>query len=608
MSIQPANNSPNLKQAASKKTASVGCPGCGATPCGCGKQAPSGNEATQKESVSISAQPAPPKDKTPPQDPPKNGPPAPETVKVAVYAQDPFVDKPMVIDINKSDIGTNLRSERVKIRDRREHASPDGQGNFILPEGSDGLSQVNALVMTDKTLDLFEDYRGSEIPWATRGDQISVTPHKQEGRNAYYSRWGGGTNYFYSESPGLGTVMKTANSTDVVSHETGHAMLDGLRPGFFGTHDAETGAFHEAFGDCAAMLLSLSDASNRARTYEATGGNLLDNHNATSSLAEEFGAARAFDNDDPSDDHKTYLRTALTDFVYQDPATLPPGRGSDTELGREVHSFARLFASAFYDAIDSVYMQSIYEDRQCPEEALGTSQAVMGPLLLRSVDAGPTNGTTFKQVALGILAADKETNEGKYSEGLTKVFLKRKLITPEDIAADEQRRADVPKIELPANLSKANAVNFLEDNAETLGVSKDLPFVPDSVSKNGRGETFVSFRYAQEVPVTVDGLEGMTTDVHGGLNLVFNAEGKLIDRVESKITEDTIEREMAGIADSKAKNAIAEDQGEGLFKSDAPGTNLFKSAIQGSKIVRVPVSGCAIDGGHDHSHEGHHHG
>ena len=573
--------------------------------CGC-SHAPAAPAPAPAESVVINSQPGfEPPPQQPPQEPPKQDPKQPPSdpnnAKVAVYAQDPYVAEPIIMEIPKNEIGDNLQSSRVKIRDQRTHATPDQNGNYLLAEGSDGISQVNALVFTNETLQLFEEYRGSEIPWAVSGDQMSVTPHKQEGRNAYYSRWGGGTNYFYSHSPGLDTVMKTANSTDVVSHETGHALLDGLRPGFFSTHDAETGAFHEAFGDCAAMLMGLRDASNRDMVIEQSGGSLR-NHNVISSLAEEFGAARAFDNDNPGDDHKIWLRTAINKFTYKDPSEIPPGRGDDDNLGREVHSFSRLFSGAFYDAIESVYMQSIYDDKQCPKEALQTAERVTGPLLTRAIEAGSTSRARFKEIALGMIAADGAMNEGKYSDGLKKVFLDRKIITPEDIANDEKRRAELPDVRLPENLSKANALNFLEANAEALGVPSNEAYVPDGVSTNGRGETFVSFRYQNEVPVMVPGLENMVTDVQGGVNLVFNADGKLIDRVHSEINSETVLDEMAGIADMKSKEAIIEKETLDLFKSDAD-TSVFKSAIEGNKIVRIPVSGC----NHDHGHEHHHH-
>ena len=543
------------------------------------------------ESVTISNGSSQPKAevKTQVEAPKTEEPSAQGNVKVSIYAQDPFVAAPILLEIPQNEIGSNLRGPRVVTDDTRPLAKPDAQGNYILADRSDGVSQVNAHVVTTETLQLFEGYNnGKAIPWAV-GEKLSVTPHKQEGRNAYYSRWGGGTNYFFSNSPGLNAVMKTANSSDVVAHETGHALLDGMRPGFFGTHDDETGAFHEAFGDCAAILYGLTQKANRDMFAEQTGGDTT-KHNVFSSLAEEFGAARVRDNSDPSDDHKTWLRTTQTAFTYKPPSQLPDGRGSETELGREVHSFSRLFSSAFYDSVVAVYNQARSEGASV-DDALVKSEQVNGPALLRSIDASSPNRTTFKQIALGMIAADK-ANGGKYAQGMADAFIKREIITAADVKADEARLADMPQVQLPQDLNKGNAVEFLEANAEALGVNAALPFTPDRVSTNGNGETMVSYRFSEEVPVTVKGLEGKVTDVQGGLNLVFDASGKLIDRVYDEINGDTVAREMAGIAKMVAEDAIVDKAALALFKSGDFDESIFKSQIDGNKIVRIPVSGC----------------
>lgn len=515
-------------------------------------------------------------------------------VKVHVYQQDPFVAQPILMEIPANEINKDLTSPRVVTEDTRPLAKPDADGNYLLEHLSDGLSQVNAHVITNQTLHLFEGYRGGKIGWAV-GEQLSVTPHKQEGRNAYYSRWGGGTNYFFSPSPGLGRTMNTADSADVVSHETGHALLDGLRPGYFGTHDDETGAFHEAFGDCAATLYALSQKDNRDLFAKQTGGDMT-KHNVFSSLAEEFGAARVLDNSDPSDDHKTWLRTNLNDFTYKPPSELPPGRGSETELGREVHSFSRLFSAAFYDSVAAVYNQARAEG-QSIDQALITAEKINGPAIERSVEAASTSRATFKQIALGMIASEK-ANGGKYADAMAQAFTKRKIITPSDIKTNEERLDKLPNVHLPAGgvtsgaLSRANAVDFLEAHANDLGIPKDLPFVPERASVNGKGETFLSYRYAQEVPVTVAGLEDKVTDVQGGVTLVFDKEGQLIDSDLTLINDQTVDREMKGISRLNDQHAIIDKAALGLFKSSHGDETLYKSSIDGNKIVRIPISGC----------------
>lgn len=564
------------------------------TACGCphqGEAQPASRAPADQVQLSAArADDAPPPEDPGDSPPPEEPPPPPANVKVNVYGQDPFVNGPIVMEIEPEKIGTNLSGERVRVQDRRPLPSPDANGNFLLAPGSDGISQVNAHTVTYKTLDLFERYRGARIPWAFRSDALQVVPHKQEGRNAYYSRWEQSTNYFHFRSEALDTTVKTANSSDVVSHETGHAMLDGLRPGYFGTWDAETGAFHEAFGDCAAMLFNLEQASNRELIQRQSGGSLRE-HNALSSLAEEFGAGVKRDNDNPADDHKTYLRTALNSFTYVDPSELPPGRGDEDHLGREVHSFSRLFSAGFYDAIESVYMQSIYQDRQCPAEALKTAADVTGPLLVRAIESGSASQARFRQLALGMLAADAQLNEGKYTEGLKKAFIQREFITEEDFQEDQLRRAQLPEVKLPSGLNEKETLEFLHQNREALGLPENLPWKSVTQHQNDRGEQFLSFQYAQETPVSVEGFEGFTADLLGSANMVFDKTGKLVD---FDFTPVNVEREMMGIAEMRDTNAIMTTDQENIFNS-ADGS-LFKTVVRGKKLVRVPVSSC----GHDH--------
>lgn len=561
---------------------------------GCCSHAKHEEVAVPSESVALSASPAPARSET---SVASAVPKATEkAVQVNVYPQDPLASGPLLMSTDDTVFGADLSNGRVRIDDNRTHAKPDASGNFIFADGSDGIAQANTLYYTSKTLQAFEEYRGGKIGWATRREQLTVNPHEQQGRNAYYSRGGGGTAYFYDNSPSLNTVVKTANATDVVSHETGHALLDGLRPGFFSTHDLETGAFHEAFGDCAAMLMCLKDPSNRAKLAEQTGGDLR-KHNVLSSLAEEFGAAIHGDNKDPNDDHRTYLRTALNSFKYTDPKKLPPGRGDHDNMGAQVHSFSRLFSASFYDCLESIVKQSVAEG-QSFDQALQTAEKVAGPLLVRAIESGSPSQARYKALALAMVAGDK-ANGGKYADGIAQAFINREIISAADVKAQEQRQAEVPALQLPeGELSNANSLDFLEANLETLGLPADKMYTPENVTTNDRGETFISFRYSQEVPVTVPGLQDKVTDVQGGVNLVFDASGKLVDSIHTEISPETVENEMAGIAHLQARNAIIDKESLNLFKSVGD-ASVFKSVIEGNKIVRVPISGC--------DHEGHTH-
>ena len=62
----------------------------------------------------------------------------------------------------------------------------------------------------------------------------------------------------------------SGESTDVVAHEVGHGLVDSIRPDFFSVNFLEVAAFHEAAGDCVAVLTALSDLETRKALLNVT--------------------------------------------------------------------------------------------------------------------------------------------------------------------------------------------------------------------------------------------------------------------------------------------------------------------------------------------------
>jgi len=91
----------------------------------------------------------------------------------------------------------------------------------------------------------------------------------------------------------------SGKSTDTVSHETGHALLDTLRPELFESNFPEVNAFHEAFADCMALLTALFNQDTRKKLLSAAPD--LGSPNFVESISEyladavlnEFSRARA---------------------------------------------------------------------------------------------------------------------------------------------------------------------------------------------------------------------------------------------------------------------------------------------------------------------------
>jgi len=110
----------------------------------------------------------------------------------------------------------------------------------------------NVYAITARTLAAFEFALGRRIEWEYNSHQLYVVPHAFAEGNAYYSREDRGL--FFGYLPGPDVTVFTSLSHDIVSHETTHAIVDGLRPRFLEPGLPDQPAFHEALGDIVAML------------------------------------------------------------------------------------------------------------------------------------------------------------------------------------------------------------------------------------------------------------------------------------------------------------------------------------------------------------------
>src|SRR5262249_24877315 len=131
--------------------------------------------------------------------------------------------------------------------------------------------------------------------------------------------------------------VHTCLSQDIVAHELGHAILDGLKPLYNEVCSAQTAGFREYFGDAVAMMARLATRET-ARVVARGGPQRLDPRNVVSAIASEFGAAvRQMPKQD-------YLRGAWNRRTVGDL------RGSFEE-----HDWSEVLTGIYYDLLSHLY-------------------------------------------------------------------------------------------------------------------------------------------------------------------------------------------------------------------------------------------------------------
>jgi len=248
--------------------------------------------------------------------------------------------------------------------------------------------------------------------WAA-ARELTVYPHAGVDFNAYYDR--SSLKFFYAVDPNTRKTVYTCESSDIVAHELGHALLDSVRPDLWSVGSLEVFAFHESFGDIIALLKALQHEELLQYMINQTGGN-LEISNVVSGLAEELGTA-IYRHTDP-------LRNALNQFIYSPPESLPDTRNPN-ELGREPHSFSRVFTGACYDILTAIYNA---ERLGAPAPvALRTARDVLARLILNALPISALSPRFYSSVAQGMLSVDRMKHGGIYTSIIGGIFSKRNI-------------------------------------------------------------------------------------------------------------------------------------------------------------------------------------
>jgi hypothetical protein len=258
--------------------------------------------------------------------------------------------------------------------------------------------------------------------WAATKN-LNVYPVAGQDFNAYYDR--NSLKFFYGYDPKAKKNIYTADSSDIVSHELGHALLDATRPDFWNVQSYEVWALHESFGDIVAILSIMENKDVLNLAVKQTSGD-LSKSNTISRLAEEFGKAIYNITKGASGYTPFYLRDAVNNFNYVSPDKLSDNT-PDNVLSRECHNFSRVWTGTWYECLVGIYKFETENNKMQALDALVLAKETMSYYFFSAIGSVPLTSKLFEALATKILLIDSNRG-GKYSSVLNKVFSKRNII------------------------------------------------------------------------------------------------------------------------------------------------------------------------------------
>lgn len=438
---------------------------------------------------------------------------------------------------------------------RRFHAPPD----------THEFRQINAWATVLHTLDLYEDAQalGRKIPWGFPGNRLLVLPHAGYWENAFYDRKTKTLQFFYFQADD--EQIFTCLSHDIVSHETGHAILDGIRPLYNFPSSPDTAGFHEFLGDATAILAAFHHRTYLRVTIEEAKRDLR-NDNLVAALAEQFGAALY------GDANRYFLRNAINDRTMQDV--------KDTW---EAHAYSEVMTGAFYEILIEMYDKQWKRERDeaqekghkpSPVRALFIAVRHMRRLALRALDYCPPADLSYLDYGRAMLKADDiayPVDSFGYRDMVRRVFIKRGIaknaleLKPYPTPA----RSDFLEYTF-ANIddSPVAAYHFLDRNRRVLDIPANQDLQVTALYGNAKeGDRSYQMprelilEYTWELDVSVKGkrfgkLDGSTYPLLCGGTLVFDERANVLYWSPKEASEKRVARLLDYLAYLVKEGAI----------------------------------------------------
>jgi hypothetical protein len=341
------------------------------------------------------------------------------------FQEDYFLDGPVTrrIAVLDFDEGTGALVPGVPYEQPQGRAK---QGRYKLlpdPEHPDpttrAFNQVSAFATVYRTVMMYEDLDvlGREVRWAFDAPQLLVVPRAGQMENAYYERDSHSLQFFFfpSKQDERETVY-TSLARDIVAHETGHAILDGIAPHLWFAITPQSRALHEAIGDLTSLLISIDSNKLVNAVLKKTNGSIRESTHF-SAVAEQFGMERG--------------QGALRNLYDVDLVMGP-------DIRSEAHDLCRVLTAALYGVLVKMHedrkqarvTETGKDDYSVSGWALATAAAQFRRMTLRALDYLPPGEISFADYGRAIIAPDQAAHpdDKKERDWLREEFVRRKMV------------------------------------------------------------------------------------------------------------------------------------------------------------------------------------
>ncbi len=263
-------------------------------------------------------------------------------------------------------------------------------------------------------VEAFEGAVGPHKKWQGNRKKLALLPDAGEDLNAFYDR----STFSFFHKTVHGTTFFSGESTDVVSHEVGHGLLDSVRPELFEVNFLEVGAFHEAFGDCTALLTALGDKDIRQKLLAVT--STLLKRNFVESTAEELSGAIGLL---VPGHNASEPRHAFNTFEFQLPQTLPDDGGPGALID-EVHSFGMVFTGCFWDTLANMFAAASAKT----EAALLSTARTLYEIVVAGVKTAVVTPRFLQSVGRAMVLADQSLHAAANRDHIRNAFQKHNIL------------------------------------------------------------------------------------------------------------------------------------------------------------------------------------